>query len=135
VNAPLTDAELFRLLATSAPDNTSSSWAGTSCPTAAGEPQAIGLARKVPTTTPSKTPGNATARGPHASKACPNVPRWTKGPMPDSYILSRMECEDIDEEEANYRTWIDVYGELMGHNVAVEEAKKMRAQGAFKAAP
>ena len=50
----------------------------------------------------------------------------------DSYIASRMECEEIDEEEANYRTWIDVYGERIGHGVAVEEAKKLRATGYFK---
>lgn len=51
---------------------------------------------------------------------------------PDSHILSRMEHEQIDEEEAEYRTWIDVYGEKIGHAAAVEQAKEMRARGEFK---
>jgi hypothetical protein len=42
-----------------------------------------------------------------------------------------MEAEEIDEEEANYRTWIDVYGDLIGHSVAVEEADKLRERGYF----
>lgn len=53
----------------------------------------------------------------------------------DSYILSRMEAEDIDEEEANYRTWIDIHGDLIGHTAAVEAAQEMRARGDFKPRP
>jgi hypothetical protein len=50
----------------------------------------------------------------------------------DSYIASRMEAEDIDEEEANFRTWIDLVGERIGHAAALEDAKEMRARGEFK---
>jgi len=56
--------------------------------------------------------------------------------MIDSYIASRMESEDIDEEEANYRTWIDANEHPnLKHADLVADAKEMRARGEFKPKP
>lgn len=51
--------------------------------------------------------------------------------MPDSYILSRMDAEGVSEEEANYRTWIDLHEPKLGIRDAVAAAKEMLARGEF----
>ena len=52
--------------------------------------------------------------------------------MPDPYTAQRMEAEDIDEEEANFRDWVDVYSDHMPLKDAIATAKELRAQGYFK---
>jgi len=55
----------------------------------------------------------------------------------DPYIRQRMEEEGIDEETANYRTWIDVNYNLQkpNHLFLIECAKELRAKGYFKTEP